>query len=54
LAASGIFDAEAAQTLGTMAQYGARGLIGLIIFITAIDVVKAVYKLATQGLSARK
>ena len=54
LAASGIFDAEAAQTLGTMAQYGARGLIGLIIFVTAIDVIKAVYKLISHGLSASK
>jgi hypothetical protein len=43
------FDAEAARILGTMAQQGVHGLIGLIIFITAIDVVKAVYKLITQG-----
>ena len=48
LAASGIFDADAAQTLGTMAQAGVRGLIGLIIFITIIDVIKAVYKLIMQ------
>lgn len=48
LLASGIFDADAAQTLGAMAQSGVRGLIGLIIFITVIDVIKAVYKLLTQ------
>jgi len=54
LAASGVFDADAAQTLGAMAQYGARGLIGLIIFVTAIDVIKAVYKLITQGSPAAK
>ncbi len=48
LLASGIFDADAAQTLGTMAQSGVRGLIGLIILITIIDVIKAVYKLITQ------
>ena len=53
LVASGIFDAEAAQTLGTMAQAGVRGLIGLIIFITIIDVIKVVYKLITQGSSAK-
>jgi hypothetical protein len=50
---SGIFDADAAQTLGTMAQAGVRGLIGLIIFITVIDVLKAVYKLITKSSSAK-
>jgi hypothetical protein len=53
LLASGIFDADAAQTLGTMAQNGVRGLIGLIIFITVIDVIKAVYKLVVKGSSAK-
>jgi len=53
LLASGIFDADAAQTLGTMAQTGVRALIGLIIFVTVIDVIKAVYKLITQSSSAR-
>ena len=48
LLASGIFDADAAQTLGTMAQNGVRALIGLIIFITVIDVIKAIYKLIMQ------
>jgi len=50
---SGIFDADAAQTLGTMAQTGVRALIGLVIFVTGIDVIKAVYKLITQGSSAK-
>jgi hypothetical protein len=53
LLASGIFDADAAQTLGTMAQNGVRGLIGLIIFITVIEVIKASYKLITQSTSTR-
>ncbi|CAG0999603.1 hypothetical protein ANAEL_02854 [Anaerolineales bacterium] len=53
LLASGIFDADAAQILGTMAQNGVRGLIGLIIFITMIEVIKASYKLITQNTSTR-
>ncbi|MBI5953373.1 MAG: hypothetical protein HY865_17090 [Chloroflexi bacterium] len=53
LLASGIFDANAAQTLGTMAQTGVRALIGLIIFVTVIDAIKAVYKLITRSSSAR-
>jgi hypothetical protein len=53
LLASGIFDANAAQILGTMAQNGVRGLIGLIIFITVIEVIKASYKLIVQSISAR-
>jgi hypothetical protein len=53
LLASGIFDADAAQTLGTMAQTGVRALIGLVIFVTVIDVIKAIYKLITQGSSAK-
>jgi hypothetical protein len=48
LLAIGIFDGDAAQILGTMAEYGLRVLIGLIIFITVIDVIKAFYKLIMQ------
>jgi hypothetical protein len=51
LKATGIFDADTAQTLGTMAQYGVRALIGLIIFITGLDVIKAIYKLITHRSS---
>jgi hypothetical protein len=53
LQASGIFDADAAQILGTMAQNGVRVLIGFIIFMTVIDVVKTIYKLITQSSSAK-
>jgi len=53
LRASGIFDTDAAQILGTMAQNGVRVLIGFIIFMTVIDVVKAIYKLITQSSSAK-
>ncbi len=53
LQASGIFDADAAQILGTMAQNGVRVLIGFIIFMTVIDVVKTIYKLITQNSSAK-
>ncbi len=53
LLASGIFDTDAAQILGTMAQNGVRVLIGFIIFMTVIDVVKAIYKLITQSSSAK-
>jgi hypothetical protein len=47
------FDTEAVRILGIMAQQGVRGLIGLVIFITAIDVIKAIYKLITQGSTAK-
>jgi hypothetical protein len=46
------FDAEAARILGTMAQQGVRGLIALVIFLTAIEIIKSVYKLITQKVSA--
>jgi hypothetical protein len=52
LLASGIFEADAAQILGTMAEYGVRVLISLIIFITVIDVIKTAYKLIMQRASA--
>ena len=51
LKASGIFDAEASRILGTMAQQGIRAFIGLIIFITAIEVIRSIYKLVTQKSS---
>jgi hypothetical protein len=50
---SGIFDADAAQTLGTMAQQGIRILLGLGIFGTVVEIIKSTYKLLTQGLSAK-
>ena len=46
------FDPEAAQILGTMAQQGTQGIIALIMFLTAIDIIKSVYKLITQRTSA--
>ena len=52
LKASGVFDLDTAQTLGTMAQQGVRALIGLIIFLTVIEVIKSIYKLVTQRSSA--
>ena len=45
------FDVEAARILGTMAQQGVRGLIALVIFLTAIDIIKSAYKLVTQRAS---
>jgi hypothetical protein len=53
LQASGIFDFDAAQILGTMAQNGVRVLISFIIFMTVIDVVKTIYKLITQSSSTK-
>lgn len=52
LQASEIFDAETAQTLGTLAQQGVRILIGLGIFGTVIEIIKSVYKLVTERSSA--
>ena len=46
------FDPEAAQILGTIAQQGTQGIIALIMFLTAIDIIKSVYKLITQRTSA--
>ena len=51
LLASGL-DADTVLTLGTMAQQGIRALIGLVIFVTLIDVIKAIYKLVMQKSSA--
>jgi len=36
-----------------MAQTGVRALIGLVIFVTVIDVIKAIYKLITQSPTAK-
>lgn len=52
LQASGIFDADAAQTLGTMAQTGIRIALGLGIFGTVIEIIKSTYKLFTQRSTA--
>ncbi|MDP1545874.1 MAG: hypothetical protein Q8L87_07615 [Anaerolineales bacterium] len=51
LQASGVFDADAAQTLGDLAQNGVRILIGLGIFGTVIEIIKTLYKLVTQRSS---
>ncbi len=45
LQSTGIFDPAAAQTLGSMAQQGVRGLIALIMFLMGIDLVRTVYRL---------
>jgi hypothetical protein len=52
LEASGIFSADSAQTLGTMAQLGIRIALGLGIFGTGVEIIKSVIKLATQRPSA--
>jgi hypothetical protein len=51
LQASGVFDADAAQTLGDQAQNGVRILLGLGIFGTVIEIIKTLYKLVTQRSS---
>jgi hypothetical protein len=51
LQATGVFDIKSAQTLGELAQNGIRGAIGVIIFITLIEIVKSIYKLITQRSS---
>jgi hypothetical protein len=48
LQATGIFDPEAAQILGSMAQQGVRGLIALIMFLEGIDIVKIAAKMFRQ------
>jgi hypothetical protein len=53
LKASGIFDADTAQTLGTMAQQGIRILIALGIFGNVVEVIKSVSRLAAQGSPTR-
>jgi hypothetical protein len=53
LKASGIFDADVAQTLGSMAQLGIRIALGLGIFGTVVEIIKSIYKLATQESTAR-
>ncbi len=50
LKASGVFDANTAQTLGTMAQTGVRIALGLGIFGTVVEIIKTGYKMVTQGL----
>jgi hypothetical protein len=52
LKASGVFDADTAETLGTLAQTGIRIALGLGIFGTVIEIIKSIYKLATQRSSA--
>jgi len=52
LRASGIFDADTAQTLGTLAQLGIRIALGLGIFGTAVEFIKAGYKTMMQRPSA--
>lgn len=52
LRASGIFEAETAQTLGTLAQLGIRIALGLGIFGTVVELIKAGYKTMIQRPSA--
>jgi hypothetical protein len=47
-----IFDADSAQTLGSMVQTGIRIALGLGIFGTLVEIVKAGYKLVTQKPAA--
>jgi hypothetical protein len=54
LQAAGVFGVESAQTLGELAQNGIRGAIGVIIFITLIEIVKSIYKLVTRRSSAEE
>jgi hypothetical protein len=53
LKASGIFDADTAQTLATMAQTGIRIALGLGIFGTVIEIIKTGYKMVTQVPDAK-
>jgi len=53
LKASGIFDADTAQTLATMAQTGIRIALGLGIFGTVIEIIKTGYKMVTQVPAAK-
>jgi hypothetical protein len=48
LQASDVFDADTAQTLGTLAQTAARIALGLGIFGTTIEIIKTAYKMATE------
>ena len=53
LKASGIFDdAEAAQTLGMLAQQGIRIALSLGILGTVVEIIKTIYKMVTQRSSA--
>lgn len=52
LKASGVFDANTAQTLGSMAQTGVRIALGLGIFGTVVEIIKALYKLVTEKPTA--
>jgi len=53
LRSTGIFDADSAQDLGALIQQGLRGLIALIMFLQAVDVVKTTYQLVTQRDSSK-
>ena len=48
LRATEIFDADSAQSLGTMAQTGIRIALGLGILGTLVDIIKTGYKMVTQ------
>jgi hypothetical protein len=48
LQATGIFEAESAQTLGELAQKGVRAALGLAILGSLIEIMKGIYKLITQ------
>lgn len=47
-----IFDADSAQTLGSMAQTGIRIVLGLGIFGSLVEIIKGGYKLVTQRSAA--
>lgn len=51
LQATGIFEVEAAQKLGELAQNGIRIVLGLAIFGTFVEIIKTAYKLITQKSS---
>lgn len=52
LQALGVFDADTAQTLGTLAQQGIRIVLGLAIFGTVVDIIKSVIKLVRKSTSS--
>ena len=45
LQAGGIFDAQTARLLGTMAQQGARGILILVMFGSAVDAIKSAIRM---------
>jgi hypothetical protein len=54
LQAVGVFEADAAQKLGDLAQNGIRIVLGLAIFGAAVEVIKSAHKLLRQRSSANR